>query len=115
MLYKFKSQAAADLIMLEADARRLLKIMLGEPQDKGIVTLEQLPQVTERLRAAVHEEEQQLKAWHERRQQAVEQGEDASEFEREAEPVVRLGQRAQPMLQMLQRCAQERQELYWGV
>lgn len=56
MLYKFKSKAAADLIMLEPDARRLLKIMQGEPQAKGIVTVAQLPEVTARLQAAVQEE-----------------------------------------------------------
>lgn len=115
MLYKFKSKAAADLIMLEADARRLLKIMQGEPQAKGIVTVEQLPETIARLQAAIVSEDQQLKAWHERRQQAIEQGDDVSEFEREAQPVIRLGQRAQPMLQMLKRCTDEQQELYWGV
>jgi hypothetical protein len=115
MLYKFKSKAAADLIMLEADARRLLKIMLGEPQVKGIVTVEQLPQVTQRLQLAVQEDEQRIKAAIEQRQKAIEQGEDATELEPAAEPVIRLGQRAQPMLQMLQRCAQEQEELYWGV
>ena len=116
MLYKFKSKAAADLIMLEPDARRLLKIMQGEPQAKGIVTVSQLPEVIARLQAAVQEEELRLKAWQEQRQQLVDQGEDTSAFERgEVEPEVRLAQRAQPMLQMLQRCSQEQQELYWGV
>lgn len=115
MLYKFKSKAAADLIMLEADARRLLKIMQGEPQVKGIVTVAQLSETITRLQAAVQEEEQRLKAWQEKRQQAIEQGEDVSAFEPESEPVIRLAQRAQPMLQMLQRCVKEQQELYWGV
>jgi molybdopterin biosynthesis enzyme len=115
MLYKFKSKAAADLIMLEADARRLLKIMLGEPQVKGIVTVEQLPDVTQRLQLAVQEDEQRIKAAIEQRQKAIEQGEDATELEPVAEAVIRLGQRAQPMLQMLQRCTQEQEELYWGV
>ncbi len=115
MLYKFKSKAAADLIMLEADARRLLKIMLGEPQAKGVVTVQQLPQAIARLHAAVLEEEHLRKTWQQRRQQAVERGEDTSDIDGEPEPVIRLGQRAQPMLQMLQRCVDEQQEFYWGV
>jgi predicted nucleic acid-binding protein len=115
MLYKFKSKAAADLIMLEADARRLLKIMLGEPQVKGIVTVQQLPEVTARLQTAVQQEEQRIQAAIEQRRKAVEQGEDASECADEAEPVIRLNVRAQPMLQMLQRCSQEQEDLYWGV
>jgi len=36
MLYKFKSKATGDLIMLEPDAKRLLKIMGREGQEKGI-------------------------------------------------------------------------------
>ena len=44
MLFKFKSQATSDLIMLEADARRLLKIMLRDDPVKGIVQAKDLPQ-----------------------------------------------------------------------
>ena len=43
MLFKFKSKAASDLIMLEADARRLLKIILGDDPVQGIVVAKNLP------------------------------------------------------------------------
>ncbi|NCX06408.1 MAG: DUF1840 family protein, partial [Actinobacteria bacterium] len=36
MLFKFKSKVTGDLIMLEPDAKRLLKIMGREDQVKGI-------------------------------------------------------------------------------
>ena len=36
MLFKFKSKVTGDLIMLEPDAKRLLKIMGREEQVKGI-------------------------------------------------------------------------------
>ncbi|MEY3427071.1 MAG: hypothetical protein RIS60_423, partial [Pseudomonadota bacterium] len=42
MLYKFKSKETGDLIMLEPDAKRLLKIMGREEQVKGIFLVDQL-------------------------------------------------------------------------
>ena len=44
MLYKFKSKVTGDLIMLEPDAKRMLKIMDREDQVKGIFLAEQMPQ-----------------------------------------------------------------------
>ena len=41
MLYKFKSRATADLILLEPQARRLLHIMGKEPAASGIFTVAQ--------------------------------------------------------------------------
>jgi len=43
MLFKFKSKVTGDLIMLEPDAKRLLKIMGREDQTKGIFLADQLP------------------------------------------------------------------------
>ena len=53
MLFKFKSQAASDLIMLEADARSLLKIMLGDDPVKGIVQVQDLASAVAALTNAV--------------------------------------------------------------
>ena len=41
MLYKFKSKAAGDLIMLEPNGRRVLQIIGKEPGPKGIVLPEE--------------------------------------------------------------------------
>ena len=44
MLYKFKSRATADLIMLEANGRQVLEIIGKTPDDEhGIITVEQIP------------------------------------------------------------------------
>ena len=53
MLFKFKSKACADLIMLEADGRRVLKAMIGDDPIKGIVLAADLPQALARLDTAV--------------------------------------------------------------
>ena len=54
MLFKFKSRATADLIMLEPNGRRVLEIIGKNPDDAhGIVTAEQIPAAIAALEAAV--------------------------------------------------------------
>ena len=54
MLFKFKSKACADLIMLEADGRRILRAMTGDAPAKGIVQWADMAPALARLEAAVH-------------------------------------------------------------
>ena len=42
MIYKFKSKVTGDLIMLEPDAKRLLRIMDKTDQAKGILLAAQI-------------------------------------------------------------------------
>lgn len=111
MLFKFKSQATSDLIMLEADARRLLKIMLGDDAAKGIVQFNDLPRAIASLELAVAQDEADRKQRSEQVQTLV-TGEDD-------EPVVlngvSLSQRAAPMLKLLKRCLTEASDVVWGV
>ena len=48
MLYKFKSKATGDLIMLQPNGERVLEIIgkhsAAEPSVKGILLVEQMPQ-----------------------------------------------------------------------
>ena len=113
MLFKFKSKAAADLIMLEADARRLLKIMLGDDPVKGIVQSRDLPAVLARIDAAVLHDEALRKARSEKSQQASQESE--GEVDEPELPAVRLAQRAAPMQQMIQRSIAEASDIVWGV
>ena len=114
MLFKFKSKAAADLIMLEADARRLLKIMLGDDPVKGIVLIQDLPAVLAKIDAAVLHDEALRKARAEKSQQATQEVE-AAEVDEPELPAVRLAQRAAPMQQMIQRSIAEASDIVWGV
>lgn len=109
MLFKFKSKACADLIMLEPDGRRILKAMIGQDPAKGIVQVADLAAALQRLDAAVAEDEARRKAVAER--QARGQAEEGDL----ALPAVRLAQRALPMQQMLRRCMAEEADLVWGV
>lgn len=107
MLYKFKSRAAADLIMLEPHGRQIVSIMGKTPGSSGIVTVAQIPAAIAALEAAVAEEEARLKA------QAEEEGEDADAADQRKD-VVRLRQRVVPFIEMLKRSAAADTDVVWG-
>ncbi len=108
MLFKFTSQAASDLIMLDADARKLLKIMMGDDPVKGIVLAQNMPGCIAALEEAVLQDEAARK----RQIEKVDADEDTDAAPLDA---VRLSQRATPMLKLLQRCLKEESDLVWGV
>jgi len=111
MLFKFKSQAASDLIMLEEDARRLLKIMLGDDPVKGIVQSQDLEACIAALESAVVRDKQTRQSRSDPTQNPGHEGNDDNTIL----PVVTLSQRAEPILKMLKRCKAEDADLVWGV
>lgn len=111
MLFKFKSQATPDLIMLDADARRLLKIILGVDPVKGIVQFNDLSRAIAALELAVAQDESDMKHCAEKAQAHISCEDD------EFVPLnnVSLAQRAAPMLKLLKRCLVEKSDVVWGV
>ncbi len=107
MLYKFKSKAAADLIMLEPNGRRVLEIIGKDAQPQGIILPEQMPAAIRALEGAVERDEAQQKAALE---EARAKGEPPPRLE-----AVSLRQRAVPFLDMLRRCRKAGKEIVWGV
>ena len=108
MLYKFKSKAAADLIMLQPNGQKLLQIIgKGDTPGKGILLPEQMAGAIAALEAAIAREEAALKA---AQAEAAQRGEDPPRFEG-----VSLRQRALPFIDMLRRCEQAGKEIVWGV
>ncbi|HXD43150.1 MAG TPA: DUF1840 domain-containing protein [Ramlibacter sp.] len=107
MLFKFKSKATGDLIMLEPNGRRVLEIIGKDAQPKGIILPEQMPAAVGALEAAIATEEADQKAMVE---EAKAKGESPPRFES-----ISLRQRAVPFLDMLRRCEKAGQEIVWGV
>ena len=62
MLYKFKSKAAGDLIMLEPNGRRVLEVIGKDPGPKGIILPEQMPAAVAALEEAIRKEESEQQA-----------------------------------------------------
>ena len=107
MLYKFKSKAAGDLIMLEPNGRRVLEIVGKDPGPKGIILPEEMPAATQALEAAIAREEAEHQAIID---EAKAKGQVPPKFD-----AVSLRQRAVPFLDMLRRCSQAGKEIVWGV
>jgi hypothetical protein len=107
MLYKFKSKAAGDLIMLEPNGRQVLGIIGKDPGPKGIILPQEMPGAVSALEQAIAQEEADHKAAVERAQA---EGKAAPKFE-----AVSLRQRAVPFIDMLRRCAKAEAEIVWGV
>jgi hypothetical protein len=115
MLFKFKSQATSDLIMLEGDGRRLLKIMLGHDPDKGIILVKDLPVAIAKLESAVAQDEAARLQRSQDAQRALAPTESLQHTYGEPPNPVRLAQRASPMLKMLKHCAADSADMVWGV
>jgi hypothetical protein len=57
MLYKFKSKNAGDVIMLEANGRKILEIIGKDAGTKGIILADQMPGAIAAIEAAIALEE----------------------------------------------------------
>lgn len=99
MIYKFKSKAAGDVIMLGPNGDQMLRLIGHEPAAKGIVDVAQLPAAIAALRAAVQQEE-------------TAQDEDEDGTPRNA---VSLSQRLWPVIELFERSLGEKQPVVWGV
>lgn len=104
MIYKFRSKASADLVMLGADGDRLLSLLAREPAAQGIIEPADMPAARQRLQAALAEAEA-----------AAAQAAPDDEDGQPARAAVGLRQRLWPMLQMLERAAAAGEPIVWGV
>ncbi|WP_038201936.1 MULTISPECIES: DUF1840 domain-containing protein [Xenophilus] len=107
MLYRFKSQASADVVMLEANARQLLDIIGKAAAPAGVIVVDQMPGAIASLEAAVAREARDGK--HNRDPNAVEDHDAESEAQH-----VGLHQRATPLLNMLKESLAEKKDIVWG-
>lgn len=107
MLYKFKSKAAGDLIMLEPNGRRVLEIIGKDPGPTGIIQPPEMAGAIQALEAAIAREEADQQA---AIAQAKAKGEVPPRFDQ-----VSLRQRAVPFVEMLRRCGDAGKEIVWGV
>lgn len=104
MLYKFKSRATSDLIMLEPNGRRVLEIIGKGTGPSGIITPDQMPAALSALEAAVREDEAKPRA--------EEDGDDEAKAKGDG---VSLRQRVAPFADMLRQASAEGKEIVWGV
>ena len=106
MIYKFKSKAAGDVIMLKPAGDHVLRIVGKEPGPRGIVTAAELPAAIAALEAAIrHEAQPPQDAGDE-----DEKGDATPAAER-----VSLRQRAWPLVEMMKEALAGKADIVWGV
>lgn len=111
MLYKFKSKATGDVIMLQANGQRMLEIIgkhsAAEPSLKGILLPEDMPHALDVLQKAVQQEEAQQQA-------AIAQAQ-AEHLPPPRFEAVSLRQRSVPFMDMIKECLKAEEAIVWGV
>ena len=121
MLYKFKSKATANLIMLEPNGKQILRIIGKEPSPKGILEVLEMPRAIEALRQAVQQEEDtraQLNAQNVSSSVDKKDTKDANDSQGAVtsgkDRPISLRQRAAPFIDMLQRAHKAGKDVIWG-
>ena len=113
MIVTFQSPASGDVIMFGDVAQRMMKLMGKDVTDKGIVTVEQLPQAIALLKAAIAEDKQQRAG---KQEEDLPQTEpDRSGSAQNSRPFVTLTQRAVPLLELLEWSLKKKKPVVWGV
>lgn len=102
-MYRFKSKADGDLIMMTPVGDQILRIVGRAPAARGIIEAAALPAAIAALEGAIAVAEQ------------TERGDRDKEDERDGAKTVGLKQRAWPMLEMMRRSLAERADIVWGV
>ena len=109
-LITFKSRASADITMVADTAKTIMRI-IGKPLgERGVLTIEELPQALARLEAAIaaskdHEGDLARRA----------AGSTPHSMADEPEELVSIDQRAWPMREMLRESQAMGSEVVWGI
>lgn len=104
----FRSDAAADIMMFDDVAKRMMEIMGKEFSTRGIITVEQLPEAIARLKAAIAED----RARHAGERDTPETEEIPGGGKR---AYVGLAQRAVPLVEFLEYSLKAEKPVMWGV
>jgi hypothetical protein len=109
MVYKFKSKASGDVIMLAAPGDQLMRLLGREPAAQGIIEVAHMPQALQALQAAIDQEAQAGKG------PQVGDATGGAEADPSNPAAVALRQRLWPMLDMLKRAHAAQEPVVWGV
>ena len=107
MIYKFKSKAAGDVIMMGPAGDDVLRLIGKAAAPQGIIEVASMP-------AAIHAIEQAVAADEAARAQA-EQDAAAEGNKLAPREAVTLRQRAWPLVEMMKRSIGENADIVWGV
>jgi hypothetical protein len=111
MIYKFKSKAAGDVIMLQPTGDRVLALIGKDVTPKGIIEPVQMPAAIQTLADAVAADDAARS-----RRASGEEGRDAGEEDAAVgRDQVSLRQRVWPLVEMMKRAHAANEPIMWGV
>jgi hypothetical protein len=106
MLYKFKSKAAGDVIMMGPTGDHILRIIGKEPAPKGIIEVADMPGAMSAIEAAIVADEAETRRAEE----------EARANGQTPQPRgITLRQRAWPLVEMMKLAQRDGREIVWGV
>jgi hypothetical protein len=111
MIYKFKSKAAGDVIMLQPSGDRVLGLIGKDVTPKGIIEPAQMPAAIQALSDAVAADD----AARSRRASGSEDREAGDETSAGSHDKVSLRQRVWPLVEMMKRAHAADEPITWGV
>lgn len=107
MIYKFRSKASGDVIMLAPTGDRVLAAIGRQPAPKGIFEVDDMPAIIAAIESAIVADDAARAA---RRSDGDDGGTPVG-----PDGGISLRQRAWPLIEMLQRCHAAREPVVWGV
>ncbi|MGE5651487.1 DUF1840 domain-containing protein [Noviherbaspirillum sp. UKPF54] len=114
MLVTFKSKAAAEVLMYEDHAKRILDL-LHKDVKQGIITAGEMPRAVTTLEEEIAESRRHPASEEVERDVLAHHGEDVEDNEHEPVEFVSFATRAYPLLEMLRAARRENNDVMWGV
>ena len=117
MLYRFKSRATGDILLLGPQGDALLRVLGREPTAQGVLTPAQMPAALAAIEAAIAADEQARaarkpgKAGEDDAEKMTSRGDDTAA---PADPLP-LRRRLWPVVEMIRRAQAEDEPVVWGV
>ncbi|MGY4827394.1 DUF1840 domain-containing protein [Sphaerotilaceae bacterium SBD11-9] len=106
MIYKFKSKAAGDVIMLAPAGDQVMRLIGKEPAAKGIIESADMPAAMRAIEQAILDDEAARKQ---------PQADDDDEGKKPKGDGVTLRARAWPLVEMMKRSHAAGEPIVWGV
>lgn len=106
MIYKFRSQATGDLIMLGPHGDHFLSLLGRDPAPRGIIEVAHMPEVLHRIEAAIAADEAA---------RSRPRSDDEADDERAGTDPIPLRQRLWPMVEMIRQAQAADRPIVWGV
>lgn len=114
MLVTFKSKAAADVLMYEEHAKRILDL-LHKDVKRGIITAAEAPKAIAKLEAEIAESKLHPASEEMQHDVLAHHGESGDDNEHEPVEFVSFATRAYPLLEMLRAAQRENNDVMWGI